>query len=69
MYVGEFINNVRKLREKQNALRKHHRRQDAIDAYEYGKLVDRALEEGITVVTPLKAADDKTQPIDQRGSQ
>lgn len=49
MDVNEFIKIVIKYRQKDNAVRKFHRRSDIIERYELGKMIDRALDEGITV--------------------
>ena len=49
MDVNEFIKIVKRYREMDNAVRKFRRRSDIIERYELGKVIDRGLEEGITV--------------------
>ena len=55
MYIGDFINYVKKMRAAQIA-RKAGSKPDAILAWELEKEVDRGLAEGITVVEAVEVS-------------
>lgn len=54
MYIGDFINVVKKMRQAQVARRRGNRAA-AVQAWKYEQEVDRGLAEGVTVVEAVPA--------------
>lgn len=53
MFIQDFVNNVKKMRQAQRA-RKRGDKGAAIDAWKLEEIVDRGLAEGVTVVEPVE---------------